>query len=134
MSGKVWSDLLKEVKRTTRTVSLCMRGDLLAARGQTLDDDEAKTLEAQIEEATVAFTFQGLSRQDYRALEAQHPDEDGAGWNLDTFPEALVRACLVEPVVKADEPLFAVLTSGQVERLFEAAFQSCNEVDDLPLL
>lgn len=134
-----WKALAAQAQPTTRMVRLCLRGDLAAQLDDmpedTPDSDPVRVeLLRQIEEATVTFTVRGLTRQKYRALEAKHPDPDGgAGWNLDTFPEALVRACLTDPVVEADDPLFHVMTPGQVERLFEAAFRACNEVDDVPL-
>lgn len=128
-----WKKLAAAAQPATRKVRLCLRGDLLAAAAEA-DGAERDRLYAEAEAAVVEFTLRGLSRQKYRALEAKHPDPDGgAGWDLDTFPEALVRACMVTPEIEAADPLFDVLTSGQVEKLFEAAFGTCNSVDDLPL-
>lgn len=130
-----WKALAAQAQPTTRTVRLCLRGDLAAQLDALSEHDPARPgLEAEVEAATVTFTVRGLTRQKYRALEAKHPDPDGgAGWNIDTFPEALVRACLADPQVEPGDPLFDVMTPGQVERLFEAAFRACNEVDDVPL-
>ena len=132
-----WASLAAQAQPRRKTVALCLRGDLAAeleAAEDTGDGARVEELTAAVHAATVTFTVQGLTRDKYRALEAQHPDPDGgSGWNVDTFPEALVRACLVTPEVQASDPLFAVLTPAQVERLFEAAFLACNEVDDLPL-
>lgn len=125
-----WKALAAKAQPTTRKVRLCLRGDLAAD----LDDDSPEELQREVEEATVEFVIRGLSRQAYRALEAKHPDADGgAGWNLDTFPEALVRACVTDPVIEPGDPFFDILTPGQVEALFEAAFRACNEVTELPL-
>ena len=133
-----WASLAKQAQPRRKTVRLCLRGDLVAdleAAEDHGDGDQVKALTEAVQAATVVFTVAGLTRQTYRALEAQHPDPDGgSGWNVDTFPEALVRACIVAPEVKPTDPLFDVLTPAQVERLFEAAFLACNEVDDLPLL
>lgn len=129
-----WKSLAAQAQPTTKVVRLCLRGDLVAALDAAQDESTIENLRGQVDEATVAFTLKGLNRQKYRALEAAHPAVDGgAGWNLDTFPEALVRACLADPVVDAADPLFDILTPGQVERLFEGAFLACNEANDLPL-
>jgi hypothetical protein len=142
-----WKAVVAQAQPTTKVVRLCLRGDLVAslqaiqnridASGATPapeDVAEAKTLLTEVEEATVTFTLKGLTRQAYRALEAKHPAPDGGGgWNMETFPEALVRACLTDPVVDAGDPLFDVLTPGQVGVVFDAAFLACNEVDAAPL-
>lgn len=132
-----WKSLAAQAQPRRKTVRLCLRGDLLAdlqAAQDMGDGERVEELTEQVQAATVTFVVAGLTRQAYRALEARHPDADGgSGWNVDTFPEALVRECLVTPDVAADDPLFDVLTPAQVEQLFEAAFLACNEVDDLPL-
>lgn len=130
-----WKSLVAQAQPTTKTVRLCLRGDLVHALAEAeAAGDDSTELRQQVADATVTFTIKGLHRQAYRALEAKHPAPDGAaGWNVATFPEALVRACLTDPVIDAGDPLFDVLTPGQVEKLFEAAFLACNEVDDLPL-
>lgn len=135
--GVDWASLAAQAQPRRKTVSLCLRGDLVAeleAAEDHGDGDRVNELTDAVKAATVVFTVAGLTRDKYRALEAAHPDPDGgSGWNVDTFPEALVRACIVAPDIKPEDPLFAVLTPAQVERLFEAAFLACNEVDDLPL-
>jgi hypothetical protein len=130
-----WKSLVAQAQPTTRSVRLCLRGDLVQELSTAeAAGDVAEDLRQQVTDATVTFTLKGLTRQAYRALEAKHPAPDGAaGWNVDSFPESLVRACLTDPSVDATDPLFDVLTPGQVEKLFEAAYLSCNEVDDLPL-
>ncbi len=132
-----WKSLAAQAQPRRKTVRLCLRGDLLAdlrAAQDAGDGERVEELESQVNDATVAFVVAGLTRQKYRALEAAHPDKDGgSGWNVETFPEALVRASLITPEVADDDPLFDVLTPAQVEQLFEAAFLSANEIDDLPL-
>lgn len=135
MSKKIWAEIAKTATKPQREVELCLRGDLIAKRATVKTDEESEALEQEIKSASVLFVLEGLSRQDFRALEAQHPAEDeDAGWNLDTFPEALVRASLSEPVIEDGEPFFELLTGGQVEALFEAAFKASVEVDAGPLL
>lgn len=135
-----WKSLASQAQPRRKTVRLCLRGDLLAdlesERGTGNGNGKrVKDLEAEVNAATVEFVLAGLSKQKYRALEAAHPEPDGgSGWSMETFPEALVRACLITPTVEASDPLFDVLTPAQVDLVFEAAFLACNEVDDLPLL
>ena len=81
------------------------------------------------------FRLKGLPRAAYKKLESENKDpKDDEGWDADTFPEVLVRACLVHPVVGADQPLFDVLTSGETDKLFWSAYRACNEVDEIPLV
>lgn len=137
-----WKTLREQARPRTKRVRLCLDGELLAqlAEAEAADitslsgNPEAAKLREQVDAASVTFTLKGLPRGEYRRLEKAHPsaDDDGA-WNTDTFPEALVRACLVEPGVSADEPLFDVLTSGEADKLFEVAFLACNEADAVPL-
>ena len=132
-----WKSLVAQAQPRRNTVRLCLRGDLLAdleSAHQEGNGERVADLEAQVLGATVDFVLGGLTQDKYRALEAAHPAPDGeGGWNLDTFPEALVRACLLSPAVAADDPLFGVLTPAQVEQLFNAAFLASNEADSLPL-
>lgn len=141
-SGPDWASLLEQATPRTKSVRLCLRGDLLAA----LSDAEAAAapslagetedvtlLRKQVDESTVDFVVKGASRARYAALEAKHPDPDGEGWNMATFPEALVRECLVSPVVAPEQPLADALTYGEFEKLFTAAVAASIEVNEVPL-
>ena len=137
-----WKQLREQAKPRVKRVSLCLDGELLAeleaaqaAEVTSLNGGAAaRELSERVQAASVTFTVQGLTRPKYRALEAEHPsDDDEQAWDMDTFPEALVRACLVEPEVAADEPLFDVLTAGEADKLFQTAYLACNEADALPL-
>ena len=131
-----WASLAAQAQPTRRRVRLCLRGDLLAdleSARSAGDGERVEALESEIADATVEFVLRGLTQDKYRALIAQHPDPDGTAWNDATFPEALVRACILTPTVQPGDPLFSVLTAGQVEQLFTAAIESCIEVDAAPL-
>ena len=134
--GKSWAEIAKDATRPQRKVTLCLRGDLHAKLTEfNGTNDELVALKKEIDENSVTFVIEGLSRQKFRALEADHPAEkEDAGWNLDTFPEALVRAALVDPVIADDEPFFDILTGGQVEQLFEAAFKASVDADPSSLI
>ncbi len=131
-----WASLAAQAQPTRRRVRLCLRGDLLAdlesARGSG-DGERIAALESDVADATVEFVLRGLTQDKYRALIAAHPDPEGSAWNDATFPEALVRACILSPTVGPSDPLFTVLTAGQVDQLFTAAIESCIEVDAGPL-
>ncbi len=131
-----WSALAAQAQPTRRRVRLCLRGDLLsdlASAQEAGDGERVEALQAEVDGATVEFVLRGLTQDKYRALIAAHPDPEGSAWNDATFPEALVRACILTPAVAPSDPLFSVLTAGQVEQLFTAAIESCIEVDAAPL-
>lgn len=155
-----WAGLVKASKPRQKSVRLCLRGDLmgeldeaqaalsdtapvgvatsLAGRADTSVIDAAKdrvdAAAAAVADASVTFRLQGLPRDRYKSLESEHPDpKDEAGWDERTFPEALVRACLVDPVVAADQPLFGIMTAGESDKLFWVAYSACNEAEDVPL-
>jgi len=65
----------------------------------------------------VWMTFRGIGRARYDALQERHPPtaeqqlktkqqlgtDDKLAWNPDTFPPALIAACLVEPKLTEEE-------------------------------
>lgn len=151
MPGKApdWKSLVANAKPRTRSVRLCLDGDLLTQlaeaeaeaedRPQTLAGEPVglKQLREAVQDASVTFIVRGLPRSKFRALEAANAkkDSDGAddGWDMTTFPDALVRACLVTPHIEAGDPLESALTQGEFEALFLAALAACQEVDAVPL-
>lgn len=138
-----WAALLAAAKPRTKTVRLCLRGDLLAQLADAVaaqqpslggESPDVAALRQQVEDASVPFVVKGLSRSAFRALEAQHPDPKGdGGWDMAQFPEALIRLCLVSPVIGPDQPLEDALTAGEFNALFSAAFEVSSEVDEVPL-
>lgn len=146
-------------RRYEATVPVCLDGEALgaldAARArmvelsQSADDDslagapgfaearaEVERLEQDVADATLPFRLRALPRSVYRMLEAEHPDPDGkGGWNVETFPKALIRACLIDPKVDPDEATELIddmLTSGGVEALFDACWSICNSQQRAP--
>lgn len=85
-------------------------------------------LEAEMSASEVEFRFRALGRPKYRALRDAHPGTAEQRFNPDTFPEALIAACSVEPKMSEADvaALFDVITDGSVEILFMAAY-SINE-------
>lgn len=155
-----WKKLLEQAKPRTKRVRLCLDGEALAASedAQAAVDEAqradmtstslsdtgparvreakaaAEAAEAAVDAASTDFVVKGLPKTQYQKLVAAHPStEDDEMWNADTFPEALVRACLVEPEVASDDPLFDVLTPGEADRLFNLAWQACTTAEPRPL-
>lgn len=100
-------------------------------------------------EAVVTFTFKSLPPHEYDALVNEHqptPEQrrtakasgDRATFNGDTFPQALVAACLIEPTLSLDEVQGLWKdenwNSAELQALFVAALQvnSSRRTVDLP--
>jgi hypothetical protein len=143
--------LLADAKLPERTVPICMRGDLVAEHEtadrelQALADkpvtkfagdgrgelqNRVRDLEGQMLEATYPFRFRALARKDWHAFVAEHPPRPGNEQdaaleaNTDTFFDALIRKCLVDPVLD-DEAWFRLtesLTDRQYDLLAGAAW------------
>jgi hypothetical protein len=75
---------------------------------------------------TAAFVMRALPRREYRDLLDEHPPiTEGADWNHDTFPPALIAACAVEPTVTVEQAVKAwdEWEAGEMGRLFLTCFQ-----------
>lgn len=81
-------------------------------------------LTAQIEESVVTFELQALSSTAYRKLQEAHPPVvEGLPFNPDTFPQALISACSLDPkmTVKEVEQLFDRIHEGEFKKLWDTA-------------
>lgn len=112
---------LHEEARRDRDVAharVQVRGDDPEAAAQLLDADRRlEELRQQLEDADAIayFTFRGIGRARYEALVDKHPPTleqrtkakaTGMGelaWNHDTFPPALVAACVTEPAMTEEQ-------------------------------
>lgn len=125
--------LLKQAKRLTTTVDVCLRGDL-AAEYEQLErqlaklppnnklggDPERQRIAAEMDRVrgemaagTVAFRLQALSDAAFQRLVDEHPprrdgddvnDRDAhAGYNRATFYDALIRACTIDPTLDDED-------------------------------
>lgn len=121
-------ELIKSVRLSEAHVSLCLRGDLLAARedlerrlaeAHQMDQanslasggsarriaEELEGLLSEIQENTHPFRFRALPRQEFRTLQDAHPprpdnDMDRAvGGNMETIQAPLIQACCIDPVM-----------------------------------
>ncbi len=140
---------LDEAQLPERTVEVCLRGDLVARieelerQAEATDQPdmmnnpalmivrEIEALQEQMRASTRALRLRALPRTEYTALEAAHPvrkdneHDKKTGWNVETFPEALIRRCLVEPVfTDAQWSRFVdCLTQHQYDRLGVVAIE-----------
>lgn len=146
-----FASLLAGAKLPESTVPVCLRGDLVAeheqadreltaladkpvtkfggdGRGQL--QQRIRDLETEMAAATYPFRLRALARREWHAFIAEHPprtanDADAAiGVNTETFFEALIRRCLVDPALD-DEAWFRLseaLTDRQFDRLSDAAW------------
>jgi len=128
-------DLLGEHERATEELSLAMRQTRTSmADGSPVGALAAKVadLEKQIAASTVEIRLRGIGRNAFRALLDTHPGEDGRAYDFDTFPPALISACAVDPTLTEAQAyaLADVLTDGQWDEIFDAAWTACREVPD----
>lgn len=89
----------------------------------------------RVESSTIRFTLRALPRREWTDLVKSHPprkdhrEDRQVGFNEETLYEALVRACIVDPVPSDEEwkQIDEVLTEGEWIRLVSAA-QTLNLV------
>lgn len=121
-------DLIKNVRLSEASVSLCLRGDLLATRselerrlaeahqldqvGSLASGGAARRVAVELEEAlaeieanTHLFRFRALPRNAFRALQDEHPArpdnpmDQAVGGNMETLPGPLIQACCIDPAM-----------------------------------
>lgn len=118
--------------------------DSLAGSGAGEIAGRIEALEAQMREHAYEFRLRALPRAAWRALCADHPprkaddgsvvDADRIGVNADTFYDAIIRACLVDPELDdADWALLVeALTDRQYDEIAEAAWGLNRREVDVP--
>lgn len=154
-----FNELLAQARPVTRTVRLCLRGDLIAAR----EDAERELLAARVEDertnepntalaiaqrildleaeqdaASHEFKIQALGRSQWVKLAEAHPPtaEDKAN-DLDycaTFPPAAIAACCADPEMTPAqvEQLLEVISTRQFLNLWNTVLSVNIGADDLP--
>lgn len=149
MTTPTLDDLLAAAVPPTRSVRLCLRGDLMGELEESrraLDalgpstslapgEDEAAlrahilTLAEQVEAASVTFTLRGLKATEWADLVADNPPRDSEagdrvlGYNPVTLFDALVARCVIDPVMTPEQAtrLMDSISAGQWDELCDAA-------------
>jgi len=160
---RAFKEALRNAKLPERTVRICLRADLIAehekaerelneSRSQTLAQTlgtsaaevklarRVEELQAEMESESHTFTVRALPRAEYRALTRAHPPRDGEAAdksenvNLETYPDALIRACVVDPVLDEEdwEAFAEVMTSRTFDDLYLAALLVNRGEADVP--
>lgn len=157
--------LLKQATRLQTTEAVCLRGDLAGQREQLQrqlgklpksdklgGDPERQRIQAEIDRltdemkaGTVDFVLRALSQPQFQQLiDAHPPRRDGddvnardaeAGFDRSAFYGPLIRACVVEPGLDAEDwdLLFGEgLSPGEFYRLGRAALQVNGQEVDVP--
>jgi hypothetical protein len=139
--GRSVEDMQRRVRQAERDTSGV--GPAATAAREELDELSADLdkLLVDKDEKTVTFRFKALSRDRYERLLAAHqPSKTQRAqttamggflqWNPDTFPPALIAACLVEPDDLSDEDVESMFTDdawnqAELGALFDAALRAC---------
>jgi len=143
-------ELVAAAKLREAVVSLCFAGDLQGraeelqrqlaeastdwAAGSLADVDpraalaeELSAVRAELEENRAEFLIRALPSRQWSDLLARHPSKGDAGqlFDIETFPQAAIAACCVDPAMTADEyaELSQVLTGAQEAELFDAVWR-----------
>lgn len=158
-------ELLAQARLAEDQVQICLRPDLLASyKAATVALEEADrahkadgSLEAagklaaaaavdalreQMLAASVTFTVRALPQRRWTSLYGEHPPRDAdqddlrVGFNRDTFYDVLVRECVVEPALTADQwtLLLDRLSAAQYASLKTTAWMVNNADVDVPFL
>lgn len=152
------SEILKRAKPRERSVTICLAGDevaeverlerQMADLSDTWQADSlasgnpheklAKQIKAardRMKKAEVEFRIRALGAQAWSDLVAAHPSKNkNEAWDPETFPQALLAQCCVDPVMSADQvgELFEVLNEGQRTELCQAAYDVNAEATSIP--
>lgn len=139
-------DLAAEHEQAERDLEQAQRTafDSLEGSGAGEIAERVRALEDEMREASHPFRLRALPRPVWRALVAAHPPrrgedneivpEDRMLVNSETFFDALVRACLVDPELGDEEwaELAGKLTDRQFDDLSDAAWGLNRREVDVP--
>jgi hypothetical protein len=140
-------DLTAEFERLDRALTEAQRNepDSLAGNGTGDLVDQIEAVREQMREHTYDFRLRALPKPRFRALIGDHPPRRGDGGeiletdrvfglNTDTFFDALIRACVVDP--QLDDQTWAqlepVLTDRQYDQLATASWDVNRSDVDVP--
>ncbi|MFD5111435.1 hypothetical protein ACFWNG_03820 [Streptomyces sp. NPDC058391] len=106
------------------------------------DEHPGRALASQIaelrqkaRESEADFRFRYIGDEEYSSLLAAHPSTSKEElFDSDSFPRALIAASCIDPVMTEDQAkeLFKVINQGQIQRLFDAAWDVHNAAGLVP--
>lgn len=104
--------------------------------------DQIDKLLVQSQETIVVFTFKSIGRLNYDELVSQHPPtkeakKDGADFNAETFPPALLAAACSDPEISLEEAVDMFddpdWNNAELRALFFGALEVNTETGEIPL-
>ena len=156
------ADIKKKKKAVTKTVPIQIDGEVAnniaalrslhsAARDADRlvnENPKAPKIQKQIDdlvtaslETLVVFTFKSIGRFNYDLLVSEHPPtkeekKDGADFNAETFPPALIAAACTDPVISPDEAVEMFddpdWNNAELRALFFGALEVNTETGEIP--
>lgn len=153
---------IREAKLPENTVSICLRGDLvaeferldrlraeqervvtdsLAGSGVRQIAEQMEALRTEMAGHVMVFRLRALTRPRWRDLMLRHPPRDGhkvdtfLGVNEDTFFASLLRECTIEPTLDDDDWTMLLterFTDQQWDTLTTAAWNLNRKGVDVP--
>lgn len=157
------ADIQKRKRPVTKTVAIQIDGEIAneivalrslhsAARDQdrlSNESDRAPQVQKQIdkllkkaEKSIVVFTFKSIGRLNYDELVSEHPPskdqkKDGADFNAETFPPALLAAACSDPEISLEEAVDMFddpdWNNAELRALFFGALEVNTETGEIPL-
>ncbi len=133
--------LVAEHQQLERELEQARQADAVTGRlGRSTAKDLAEKIqdvERRMREKTYPFRFRAVSPKVWSDLLAAHPDPAGKrSWNSVTFVPAAIAASCVEPDGMSDPEkvgkLLEVLSPGQQDELFVAAFEANTQAPTVP--
>jgi hypothetical protein len=148
-------DLIAKTSSPERTFDICLNGQLRSQRleieaglesakesSTSLSDPRIRDLQAQldeldpqVEEATVAFRFKGISHWRLKEIQRQFPTEQkGQAWDVDAGAPTLISECLMEPKLTADEVKELLERGNQrmADEFIAASMLVCQQGNEIP--
>lgn len=142
-------DLVADFEQAERELKVAISKATDSLAGASTGDIAARleALTAQMQDHTYPFRLRSMPRHEFRAMVAAHPprrDPDSnevderdryVGINSDTFYEALIRACVIDPELDEDDwrrLLGEALTDSQFDALADAAWRLNRGEIDVP--
>ena len=148
-------DLIAKTSSPERAFDICLNGtlrsrqleleaELEAAKdaSDSLSSPRVKEIRAeldelapQVEDATVAFRFKGISHWRLKEIQRRFPTEEkGAAWDVDAGAPTLISECLADPKLTPDEVKELLENGNQrlTDEFVAASMIVCQQGNEIP--